>query len=349
MTSGEHVFVAMSGGVDSSVAAALLQQQGYHCSGLFMITNDQAQANQSDAQKVAEQLGIELHVLDLRGEFERIIRYFCDEYAAGRTPNPCVYCNRYIKFGLLWDFARERGADRIVTGHYARILYENGAAGLYEATNPQKDQSYVLSMIPRERLEQILLPLGSHAKDQTRTMAFEMRLHIEQKPDSQEICFIPDDNHIGLLEERRPDLVRSGKVVDSSGKILGEHTGLHRFTIGQRRGLGIAMGQPAYVIGLDPQTNTVILGSKEEVMASSLRAVGVNWLIDPPGQTIHGNIKIRYNHPGAPGKISPLGTDANEVQVDFDEPVSAITPGQAAVFYLENDFGRQIAGGGWIR
>ncbi|MBN1125609.1 MAG: tRNA 2-thiouridine(34) synthase MnmA [Sedimentisphaerales bacterium] len=349
MNSEEHVFVAMSGGVDSSVSAALLKQEGYHCSGLFMITNDQTQAHRSDAQRVADQLDIELHVLDLRPEFERIIQYFCDEYAVGRTPNPCVFCNRYIKFGLLWEYARDHGASRIATGHYARILHQNGRAGLYAASNPEKDQSYVLSMVPRERLEYILLPLGSQTKDQTRSLASKVGLHIEQKPDSQEICFIPDDNHVGLLEQRCPDLVRQGKVVDTSGKVLGEHTGLHRFTIGQRRGLGIALGQPAYVIGLDTQTNTVILGSQEEVMNTSLRALEVNWLIDPPEQAVHGKIKIRYNHHGAPGIIRPLGTDANEVQVQFDEPVSAITPGQTAVFYLHNNLGWQVAGGGWIQ
>ena len=260
---GNKVFIALSGGVDSSTATALLQRDGFDCEGVFMITNDSAPHAQIEAEMVAGELVIKLYVLDLRKDFERILDYFCSEYRKGRTPNPCVFCNRHIKFSKLWDFARSHGARFLATGHYARILNRSDNVGLYEAANPSKDQSYVLSMIDKDMLPNIILPMGDYSKDQTRKMAAKFGLHTSQSKESQEICFIPNDDYVAVLEQRCPELVRKGDTVDSSGKVLGEHNGVHRFTIGQRRGLRVAMGRPYYVTKIDAESNTVTLGRKK--------------------------------------------------------------------------------------
>jgi len=340
------VFVAVSGGVDSSTSAALLCRQGYSCAGMFMITHDAAQAAQADAEKVCKTLGIELHILDVRKEFEEILDYFTDQYRRARTPNPCVLCNRVIKFGRLWDYARQHGADYIATGHYVRVVRQDSFAGLFAAEDKKKDQSYVLSMIDRDMLNRILFPMASLTKDKTREIAAEFGLHIEQKKDSQEICFIPDDDYAGLLMRRCPGIGRPGDVVDKSGKILGRHDGIFHYTIGQRRGVKIAMGRPIYVVGLNPDANTVILGEKEDLLSDRLIARQVNWLIDKPDKPFESLVKIRYNHAGAAATVYPGPPDT--VEIHFKNPVSAITPGQAAVMYIQNDAGLQVAGGGWI-
>jgi len=339
------VFVALSGGVDSSTATALLCRDGFDCEGVFMITNDSAGHAQAEAEMVAGELGIKLHVMDLRKDFERILDYFCSEYRKGRTPNPCVFCNRHMKFSKLWEFARSHGARFLATGHYARILNRDNNVGLYEAANPSKDQSYVLSMIDKDILPKIILPMGDYSKDQTREMAAKFDLSTAQSKESQEICFIPDDDYVAVLEQRCPELVRKGNIVDSSGKILGEHNGVHRFTIGQRRGLRVAMGRPCYVTKIDAESNTVTLGPKEEVMQKKLRATGTNWLIDKPVSPFRAKVKIRYNSKGALATVTPQD---NSVAVEFDEPVSAITPGQLAAFYIHEEKNSRLIGGGWI-
>lgn len=339
------VFVALSGGIDSSTAAALLLEAGFDCTGVFMITSNQAQNAQANAEAVAGKLGIELHVLDLRKEFEFILDYFCSEYRKGRTPNPCVFCNRHIKFGKLWDFARDNGADMLATGHYARILRVNNHLGLYEATNPTKDQSYALSMINKDILPHIILPLGDHSKDETRKLASRFGLGTERSKESQEICFIPNDDYVSMLEQRCPELARRGEIVDSSGKVLGEHNGVHRFTVGQRRGLRVAMGKPYYVVKIDAESNTVTLGQKEEVMHSKLSATGANWLTGEPKSPFRATVKIRYNDSGVAARVSP---QSNGVIVEFDEPNLAITPGQLAVFYIQEGNGSKVVGGAWI-
>ncbi|AQT69060.1 tRNA-specific 2-thiouridylase MnmA [Anaerohalosphaera lusitana] len=345
MSEKKKVLIAMSGGVDSSVAAALLLKKGYECEGAFMVTNDHAQGACADAQQIAKQLGIILHVLDLRKDFENIIDYFCDEYRRARTPNPCVYCNREIKFGRLWKFALEQGCDFIATGHYIEIEHESDNAAIYETSNSAKDQSYVLAMIDKQVVPHILLPISSREKDQTRQLAAEFGFHIENKPDSQEICFIPDDDHIALLEERCPDLSRRGRIEDIDGNKLADHPGIHRYTIGQRRGLGVAMGKPAYVSKLDAQSNTVTLAEKPAVLKRELFGSGTNWLIDTPSEPFRAKVKVRYNHKGQTCTVYP---DGDKVRVCFDEPVFAITPGQTAAIYVEQKGRWRLVGGAWI-
>lgn len=342
---GNKVLIALSGGVDSSTAAALLSREGFNCEGVFMITNDSAHHAKADAEAVAEKLGIKLHILDLRKDFERILDYFCDEYKRGRTPNPCVFCNRIIKFGKLWEFARNHEAEFLATGHYARVLSQNSCVGLYEAADVTKDQSYVLAMIDKDVLPHILLPMGDYSKKQTRQMAAEFNLGTEHHEESQEICFIPDDDYVAVLEQRCPELVRKGNIVDSTGKVLGEHNGVHRYTIGQRRGLRVAMGIPYYVTSIDAKSNTVTLGPKEEVMNRKLSAKGMNWLVKEPTSSFRAKVRIRYNDKGASATVVPQD---NFAIVEFDEPVSAITPGQLAAFYIQEEYQYRLIGGGWI-
>jgi len=341
----KRVFVGLSGGVDSSAAAALLLESGYDCAGMFMITSEHSRHTQGRAEAVAAKLGIELHILDLRPDFNHILEYFIDEYSRGRTPNPCVVCNRLIKFGKLWDFARDRGADFIATGHYARVLKNGGNAGLYAAADRSKDQSYVLAMVGKDVLEHILFPVGSYSKQQARELAAESGLGTAGHAESQEICFIPDNDYVAMLEHRRPELVRRGKIVDTGGKVLGEHRGVHRFTIGQRRGPAVAMGKPYYVTEIDAATNTIVLGPKQEVMHPRLCASGENWLVEKPQQSFRAVVKIRYNDNGAAAVVVP-GTEG--VIVDFDEPKSAITPGQLVVFCTPDENGDRVVGGAWI-
>jgi tRNA-specific 2-thiouridylase len=339
------VFIALSGGVDSSTSAALLQQDGFDCEGVFMVTSDHARHAHSEAGLVANELGIKLHVLDLRKDFEQILEYFYAEYRKGRTPNPCVFCNRLMKFGKLWEFARNHDARFLATGHYARIIKHDNNASLYEAANPAKDQSYVLAMIRKEMLPNIILPMGDYSKEQTRKMAAKFGLRTAQSRESQEICFIPEDDYVAAIEKRCPELVRRGNIIDSSGRILGEHNGVHRFTIGQRRGLRIAMGRPCYVTKIDAENNTITLGPKEEVMQNKLHATNLNWLIDEPVMPFRATVKIRYNSKGASAIVTPQD---NNAMVEFDEPVSAITPGQLAAFYTREEKNNRLIGGGWI-
>ncbi|RKY20489.1 MAG: tRNA 2-thiouridine(34) synthase MnmA, partial [Planctomycetota bacterium] len=320
---GKKVFVALSGGVDSSTAAALLLERGFDCTGVFMITCDYAQYAQADAEEAAKKLGIKLHLLDLRKDFEQVLDYFYAEYKRGRTPNPCVFCNKYIKFRKLLKFAQSSGADFFATGHYAKILEHNNRTGLYAAASGTKDQSYALSMIDRDVLSYIILPMGDYSKEQVREMATKFGLGAEQGKESQEICFIPDDDYVAALEQRFPELVRNGRIIDSSGNVLGEHNGVHRFTIGERRGLRVAMGKPYYVVKIDAESNTITLGQKDELMQKKLTATGVNWLIDKPALPFRADVKIRYNDGGTSATVSP---QEDGVIVEFDEPVSAITP-----------------------
>jgi tRNA-specific 2-thiouridylase len=355
MSETKRVVIAMSGGVDSSVAAALLKKAGYDCTGVFMCFGQAPKGATShpgccspqdanDAKDAAASLGIRFAILNFKDELEKIIDYFVDEYRGARTPNPCIMCNSQLKFGKLLQYADAMGADYVATGHYAQIRREANECRLARGIDADKDQSYALFNVWRESFEKILLPLGAYTKKQVRQIAAEANLAVKDKAESQEICFVADNDYASLVAARAPELCKAGRVVDSSGKVLGEHQGIFRFTIGQRRGLGIAMGKPMYVIGLDVKTNTVILGSREELFQNRLWAGNVNWLVNrPPSSPFEAIVQIRYNHRGAPATVVPE-SDQNVV-VDFLQPVSAITPGQAAVFY---DSDNNVIGGGWI-
>ncbi len=341
----KKVIVALSGGVDSSTAAALLIQAGFVCEGVFIITSNQSFHSQKAAENAAKKLQIKLHVLDLISDFNKILEYFCDQYSKARTPNPCVLCNKLIKFGKVWEFSQKKGTDFISTGHYARILRQNGHIGLYEASDPAKDQSYALSMIDKKILPKIILPLGDYTKTQTRKMAANFGLETEHKAESQEICFIPNNDYVSILEKMRPELARKGKIINSSGKVLGQHNGIHKFTIGQRRGLRVAMGEPYYVVKIDVHNNTVTLGPKQELKHRCLWATDVNWLIDKPASPFRAKVKIRYNNSGTSAMICPQD---DGIAIEFDEDKLAITPGQLAVFYTQQGKDNRVIGAGWI-
>jgi tRNA-specific 2-thiouridylase len=378
MTSGlrKKVVLAMSGGVDSSVAAVLLKERGYEVVGCFMRlgSEDSVEAAQgydnlpdacepsptggkphhqgccsvndaSDARLVAAMLDIPFYVLNFKKDFGRIIDYFVGEYNAGRTPNPCVRCNDWLKFGKLHDYARSIDADYVATGHYARIEHANAGdrPRLLRGKDHRKDQSYVLFGSPLSRLSEMLLPVGELEKSQVRQIAQDHGLPVFDKPDSQEICFVPDNDYARLVRLRSPEQVRAGHILDTAGQVVGEHDGQQHFTIGQRRGLGVALGYPIYVTKRDAQANTVTVGSKEQLLAGGCTADEVNWLVEPAGrQWRRCEVKIRYNSPPVPGDVRATGADGLEVR--FDQPVSAVTPGQAVVCYD----GEVVLGGGWI-
>ena len=343
-----RVVLAMSGGVDSSASAVLLRRQGYDVIGLFMRTgvhsHDDARKDNKkgccsaidagDARRVADKLDIPFHALDFEREFNQIIDYFADEYAKGRTPNPCVVCNNWLKFGQLWAFGQQLGADFIATGHYAQV--RNGE--LHRGVDAEKDQSYVLHGIKREVLPHLLFPVGGFMKAEIRNIAREAGLlGVADKPDSVEICFVPSGRHTDVVRERRPEVAHAGVITERDGTVLGEHDGIDRFTVGQRKGLGVAAGRRRFVLEILPETHTVVVGDPEELMAGGLEASRVNWLIDTPTAPFRCTAKIRYRHTAVPATV-----DGNVVT--FDDPQPAVTPGQAVAFYD----GTRVLGGGWI-
>jgi tRNA-specific 2-thiouridylase len=346
----------MSGGVDSSVAAHLLKRQGYDVVGLFMRTGVQAPEDDrpahkkgccsavdaGDARRVADRLDIPFYALDFAADFGRIMDYFADDYIHGRTPNPCVVCNSWLKFGKLWSYGKQLGADFIATGHYARNAQVNGEHRLLRSLDPSKDQSYVLFGLRRSLLRHLLFPLGAYHKDEVRSLArAEGLAAVADKPDSVEICFVPDNDHAAFIRRHRRDLDTAGSIVDRAGNVLAPHDGIERFTIGQRKGLGFGSASRRYVLQIVPATNTVVVGDREELLGASLRASRVNWLIDPPREPLACQAKIRYRHEAAAATLVAL---ADGARVDFAEAQTAITPGQAVVFYD----GERVLGGGWI-
>ena len=425
----EKVVVAMSGGVDSSVAACLLAEQGYEVVGLFMrvgsVAGTEARRHEGtegadrrssseecrldgqighatdrstfriphstfatterhtepplipplqggrngtqaapardktlmgsrahqgccsasdagDARFVAGMLGVPFYALNFEKDFDRIIDYFADEYARGRTPNPCVMCNDRLKFGRLFEYADAVGARYIATGHYARIGRRNGEPVLMRGVDHRKDQSYVLFGLHREMLQRVMFPIGDLAKSEVRCLADKFDLPNRDKPDSVEICFVPDRDYARVVRERRPEAFATGEVVDSAGSVIGRHGGIANYTIGQRRGLRIAAGRPIYVTQLDVLNNRVVIGGGEELLSGGLIADRFNPHVADLGDEFRAEVKIRYLHEAVPAKVRLL--DGGRARVVFDEPQRAVTPGQAVVFYE----GDAVLGGAWI-
>ena len=342
ITHCNSVAVAMSGGVDSSLTAALLLERGFDVFGITMLLDDD-EKNISDAKKVCEQLGISHHVADFREIFRaEVENYFVEEYLRGRTPNPCVRCNREIKFGALFDFAKDLGAEFFSTGHYARIIFEDGRFKLKKAVDVKKDQSYVLYNLTAEKLSKIILPLGDFSKVETRTLAEKLNLPVADKPDSQEICFVPNDDYKNFIATRKPDsqALQAGEIISSDGKILGNHHGVANYTIGQRKGLGIAAPNPLYVTKLDVANKKVIVDTNDKLFSTTLTANQAHWIYKPNlPKTL--SAKIRY---GSKFSACTVAEEKNFLRVEFSEPQRAITPGQSIVFYD----GDEVLGGAII-
>jgi tRNA-specific 2-thiouridylase len=364
------IAVAMSGGVDSSAAAAILKEQGHELVGFTMQLWDQRRGinvdengeplpsrccsldDVYDARRVAEELGFPFYVLNLERDFEReVVQPFITSYLNGETPIPCVACNSRLKFASLDRLAQSLGCEKVATGHYARVAFDEttGRHKLLRGLNHDKDQSYFLWELTQSQLSRALFPLGEMSKPEARSAARQHGLAVSEKKESQEICFVPDGNYSGFLEryleaeEATDRLPGSGAIVDTQGKEIGTHGGIHRFTIGQRRGIGIADESPLYVLSLDAETNRVVVGPQHELLSSEFTAAGVNWIsLADPTDPVRAEVRVRYRHLAAPATIV---TQLNgRTKVRFDEPQRAITPGQATVFYS----GEEVLGGGWI-
>lgn len=356
----KKVVVGMSGGVDSSVAAWLLKKQGYEVIGVTMqIWQDEEEQAQEenggccglsavdDARRVAWDLGIPYYVMNFKQEFKtHVMDYFVDEYLHGRTPNPCIACNRYVKWESLLKRSLDIGADYIATGHYAQIeQLPNGRYALKKSATAAKDQTYALYNLTQEQLSRTLMPVGAYTKDQIRQMAEEIGLQVANKPDSQEICFIPDHDYAKFIEENTDQKLETGNFVDMDGAVIGRHEGITHYTVGQRKGLNLSMGHPVFVVAIRPETNEVVIGEADDVFTDVLVCDRLNWMaVDGlHGQEMQVMAKIRYSHKGAPCVIREIGEDL--VECRFMETVRAVTPGQAVVFY-DGDY---VVGGGTIR
>lgn len=342
----QKIVVAMSGGVDSSVAAALLQQQGYDVFGVTMqVWQNTQDLAIKDAKAVAKRLSIPHHVVDLREVFEKkIISYFTNEYLLGRTPNPCVTCNHHIKFGALLEWAKSMGTDYLATGHYAKIVQEDGRYLLKKSQSGNKDQTYPLYHLTQKQLAHIMFPLADYDKTAVRKLAQDFNLAVANKADSQDICFISDHNYAKFIEERTGIKMRYGNFVDKGGNVLGQHKGIYKYTIGQRKGLGIATGKPTFVSNINVENNEIILGKEEDILFESLMVANLNFIpVDKLVEPIQATVKIRYGAKEAEAKLIPQGEDL--LKVEFRIPQRAITPGQSAVFYQ----GDTVLGGGIIQ
>jgi len=364
------IAVAMSGGVDSSAAAAILKEQGHELVGFTMQLWNQRRGisvdengeplpsrccsldDVYDARRVAEELGFPFYVLNLEKEFERdVVQPFISSYLNGETPIPCVACNSRLKFASLDKLAASLGCEKVATGHYARVEFDEATNRyrLLRGRDPQKDQSYFLWELTQDQLSRAMFPLGEMSKPEARDAARRNDLAVAEKKESQEICFVPDGDYAGFIDryldaDKQLDrLPGEGEIVTSVGKVIGTHSGIHRYTIGQRRGIGIADARPLYVLGVEPAANRVVVGYDDELFSDEFTAAGVNWIsFDNPTEPLRAEVRVRYRHLAAPATITPLPN--NRAQVKFDEPQRAITPGQATVFYR----GDEVIGGGWI-
>ncbi len=389
-----RIVLAMSGGVDSSVAAHLLVEQGHEVIGVFMRHGEQSPAcgergergeereagtskqnndssdsqlpaprsplhhkqgcctasDAEDARRVADKLGIPFYALNLQAEFVQIIDYFVSEYTAGRTPNPCVQCNNWIKFGKLFDYADSVGAEFVATGHYARLEKQaDGSTALLRGVDASKDQSYVLFGIRWELLRRMMLPVGEFEKSEIRRRAAEIGLRVADKKDSQEICFVTRGRYDEFVRRRRAGIDTSGELVDVDGIVIGQHEGIESFTIGQRKGLGVALGERKFVVRIEPESRKVVIGEREKLNRRELTASDCNWLVslsdNAMAATIRCYAQIRYNAPAQPAQLSVLPD--RRLQVVFDEPQFAVTPGQAVVCF-DAETNKRVLGGGWI-
>ncbi len=369
-----RIVVAMSGGVDSSVAAALLAEQGHDVIGVSMqlypstrdhgahglviprsghATADEGQRwgtcctmdDLLDARRVAATIGIPHYIVNFESQFgEHVIANFVREYVHGRTPIPCSHCNSDLKFAELLDRAKAYDAEQLATGHYARIERDDrGRYHLYRGADNSKDQTYFLFSLTQEQLSRAAFPVGHLDKPSVRAHAERLKLHVTQKPDSQEICFVPDGDYAAFVERQAPEATRPGTVVAADGRVLGTHAGVHRFTIGQRKGLGLSSSEPLYVTAIHPEAGQVVVGSREDLGRTSLTASTVNWISgEAPSDWRRVTAQIRHRHAAAPAKVR--GTDDGRAELEFDAPQTAVTPGQAVVFYDRDE----VLGGGWI-
>ena len=364
------IAVAMSGGVDSSAAAAILKRQGHELVGFTMQLWNQRRGisvdkngeplpsrccsldDVYDARRVAEELSFPFYVLNLEQEFERdVVQPFVASYLNGETPIPCVACNSRLKFASLDKLAASLGCEKVATGHYARVEFDEAANRyrLLRGRDSQKDQSYFLWELTQDQLSRAMFPLGELSKNDARQAARDNRLAVAEKKESQEICFVPDGDYAGFIdryleaEDQTGRLPGAGEIVSTSGEVIGRHAGIHRYTIGQRRGIGIAEAQPLYVTEIDSIRNRIIVGTPEELLGAQFTAAGVNWIaLDDPAEPVRAEVRVRYRHTAAPATITPQPN--LRASVKFDESQRAITPGQTTVFYR----GDEVIGGGWI-
>ena len=360
----------MSGGVDSSAAAAILKEQGHELVGFTMQLWNQRRGisvdengeplpsrccsldDVYDARRVAEELGFPFYVLNLEREFERdVVQPFVTSYLNGETPIPCVACNSRLKFASLDRLAASLGCEKVATGHYARVQFDTATnrSRLLRGRDPQKDQSYFLWELTQDQLSRSLFPLGEMSKPEARDAARRNELAVAEKSESQEICFVPDGDYAGFIdrylevEAQQDRLPGAGEILNTVGEVIGTHTGIHHYTVGQRRGIGISAAQPLYVTGIDSARNRIIVGEQDDLLSDEFTAAGVNWIaLDNPSDPVRAEVRVRYRHTAAPATVTPMPD--SRAQVKFDEPQRAITPGQATVFYR----GDEVVGGGWI-